>query len=48
MREIMGGAIRRLAIFLVVCLLGVFGLFAVFGQLRFGEKAQNYRPSSPT
>ena len=33
----------RLAIFLAVCLLGVFGLFAVFGQLRFGEKATAYR-----
>lgn len=26
-----------LAAFLAVCLLGVFRLFAVFGQLRFGE-----------
>ncbi len=37
----MRGRIRhdavRLAVFLAVCLLGVFGLFAVFGQLRFGE-----------
>ncbi|KWX63246.1 virulence factor Mce family protein [Mycobacterium sp. NAZ190054] len=33
----------RLGVFLAVCLLGVFGLFAVFGQLRFGEKAQQYR-----
>ena len=37
-----------LAIFLVVCLLGVFALFAVFGQLRFGEKHRPTRPSSPT
>ena len=29
-------------IFLVVCLLGVFALYAVFGQLRFGEKANTY------
>ena len=33
----------RLAVFLVVCLLGVFGLFAVFGNLRFGEKTNTYR-----
>ena len=33
----------RLAVFLAVCLLGVFGLFAVFGQLRFGEKATDYK-----
>ena len=25
-----------------MCLLGVFGLYAVFGQLRFGEKAHTY------
>jgi phospholipid/cholesterol/gamma-HCH transport system substrate-binding protein len=36
------GAIWRLSIFVVVCLLGMFSLFAVFGQLRF-EKAQTYR-----
>lgn len=33
----------RLAVFLLVCLLGVFGLFAVFGQLRFGEASNTYR-----
>lgn len=33
----------RLAVFLAVCLLGVFGLFAVFGQMRFGEKSHQYR-----
>lgn len=33
----------RLTLFLTVCLLGVFGLFAVFGQLRFGEKTENYQ-----
>jgi len=33
----------RLAVFLSVCLLGVFGLFAVFGQMRFGEKSHEYR-----
>ncbi|MCB0950514.1 MAG: virulence factor Mce family protein [Mycobacterium sp.] len=32
----------RLAAFLGVCLLGVFGLFAVFGQMRFGEKSHDY------
>jgi len=31
-----------LAVFLTVCLLGMFALFAVFGQLRF-EKSQLYR-----
>ncbi|MGB0963509.1 MAG: virulence factor Mce family protein [Mycobacterium sp.] len=33
----------RLAVFLTVCLVGVFGLFAVFGDLRFGEKTHEYR-----
>jgi phospholipid/cholesterol/gamma-HCH transport system substrate-binding protein len=33
----------RLTLFLTVCLLGVFGLFAVFGQLRFGEDTRNYQ-----
>lgn len=33
----------RLAVFLVVCLLGVFALFAVFGKLRFGEETSTYR-----
>lgn len=33
----------RLGVFLLVCLLGVFGLFAVFGQLRFGEETKSYR-----
>jgi len=47
MRESMRGVILRLAVFLVVCLLGVFGLYAVFGQMRFGEKAHTYRPRSP-
>jgi phospholipid/cholesterol/gamma-HCH transport system substrate-binding protein len=43
----MRGSLRRdavrLAVFLVVCLLGVFGLFAVFGQMRFGEETNSYR-----
>jgi phospholipid/cholesterol/gamma-HCH transport system substrate-binding protein len=42
MRESLGGVVLRLTVFLAVCLLGVFGLYAVFGQLRFGEKARNY------
>ena len=33
----------RLGIFLAVCLLGVFALYAVFGQLRFGENANTYK-----
>ncbi len=41
MKDNLGGAVWRLAIFLMVCLLGVFALFAVFGQLRF-EKARDY------
>ncbi|WP_145010575.1 MCE family protein [Mycobacterium marseillense] len=35
MRENLVGATWRLAIYLVVCLIGAFALFAVFGQLRF-------------
>jgi len=34
-RDNLGGAIWRLAIFVVVCLFGLFGLLAVFAQLRF-------------
>ena len=36
-------ALWRLGIFLGVCLLGVFALYAVFGQLRFGEKTHSYK-----
>jgi phospholipid/cholesterol/gamma-HCH transport system substrate-binding protein len=43
MKENMRGTVVRLAVFLAVCLLGVFGLYAVFGQLRFGEKTHTYR-----
>jgi phospholipid/cholesterol/gamma-HCH transport system substrate-binding protein len=32
----------RLAVFLSVCILGVFGLFAVFGQMRFGAVTKSY------
>ena len=42
MKEGLGGVVVRLTVFLAVCLLGVFGLYAVFGQLRFGEKARSY------
>src|SRR5690242_760914 len=43
MRENLRATVVRLAVFLTVCLLGVFGLYAVFGQLRFGEKTHTYR-----
>src|SRR5262245_657000 len=41
-RKLRGTAVR-LAVFLAVCLVGVFGLYAVFGQLRFGEKTHTYK-----
>src|SRR5579859_6957985 len=43
MKENLRGVFLRLVVFLAVCLLGVFGLYAVFGQLRFGEKAHSYQ-----
>jgi phospholipid/cholesterol/gamma-HCH transport system substrate-binding protein len=43
MKENLRATVVRLAVFLAVCLLGVFGLYAVFGQLRFGEKTHDYR-----
>jgi phospholipid/cholesterol/gamma-HCH transport system substrate-binding protein len=43
MKDHLAGAAWRLAIFLMVCILGVFALFAVFAQLRFGEKSNDYR-----
>jgi phospholipid/cholesterol/gamma-HCH transport system substrate-binding protein len=43
MKENLRGTVVRLAVFLAVCLVGVFGLYAVFGQLRFGEKTHTYR-----
>jgi phospholipid/cholesterol/gamma-HCH transport system substrate-binding protein len=43
MNEKLLGVTVRLAVFLAVCLLGVFALYAVFGQLRFGEKSHTYR-----
>jgi len=42
MRENLVGAIWRLAIYLVVCVLGAFALFAVFGQLRF-QSEKSYK-----
>lgn len=43
MKENLRATVVRLAVFLTVCLVGVFGLYAVFGQLRFGEKTHTYR-----
>ena len=43
MRESLRGVTLRLVAFLAVCLVGVFGLYAVFGQLRFGEKTHPYK-----
>lgn len=44
MRDNLAGAVWRVAVFLAVCLLFMFGLFAVFAQLRFqsekGYKAE--------
>jgi phospholipid/cholesterol/gamma-HCH transport system substrate-binding protein len=42
MRKNLRAVTVRLAVFLAVCALGVFGLYAVFGQLRFGEKTHSY------
>ncbi|KAA0080666.1 MCE family protein [Mycolicibacterium sp. P9-64] len=42
MKDNLAGATWRLAIFLVVCLVGVFALFAVFAQLRLGQKDIGY------
>ena len=42
MKDNLGGAIWRLAIFLAVCSFGIFSMFAIFGQLRFqSEKTYN-------
>jgi phospholipid/cholesterol/gamma-HCH transport system substrate-binding protein len=43
MKKNLRGVALRLAVFLAVCALGVFGLYAVFGQLRFGEKTHTYK-----
>jgi phospholipid/cholesterol/gamma-HCH transport system substrate-binding protein len=37
-RDNLGGAIWRLAIFLTVCVFGIFSMFAIFAQLRFQEE----------
>lgn len=42
MRENLAGALWRLAIYVVVCLIGGFALFAVFGQFRF-QAEKTYR-----
>lgn len=43
MKDNLRGAIWRLGVFLAVCVFGIFGLFAVFAQLRFGQKTHSYR-----
>ena len=37
MKQRVGGTLWRLAIFVTVCALGLFGLLATFAQLRFGD-----------
>jgi phospholipid/cholesterol/gamma-HCH transport system substrate-binding protein len=37
-RDNLAGAVWRLAIFMVVCLFGMFSIFAIFSQLRFGSE----------
>ncbi len=39
MRENLPGAIWRLAVFMVVCTLGLIAMLAIFAQLRFGEES---------
>jgi phospholipid/cholesterol/gamma-HCH transport system substrate-binding protein len=34
----LSGAVWRFGIFVLVCLLGMFAMFAIFGQLRFGDE----------
>ena len=38
MRDNLAGAIWRLAIFVLVCVLGIFAIFAIFAQLRFQDE----------
>ncbi|MBB5162888.1 virulence factor Mce family protein [Mycobacterium sp. AZCC_0083] len=38
MKDNLAGAVWRLAIFMVVCLFGIFSIFAIFSQLRFGTE----------
>ncbi|HTM85970.1 MAG TPA: MCE family protein [Mycobacterium sp.] len=42
MKDDLGGAIWRLAVFMAVCLFGMFAMFAVFANLRF-EAGKTYR-----
>ena len=42
MRDNLTGAVWRFAVFVVVCLIGMFTLFAIFAQLRF-DPANTYR-----
>ncbi|MCT7657146.1 MCE family protein [Mycobacterium deserti] len=42
MKDNLGGAIWRLAVFLTLCTFGIFAMFAIFGQMRFQpEKTYN-------
>jgi phospholipid/cholesterol/gamma-HCH transport system substrate-binding protein len=41
-KDNLAGAAWRLTVFLVVCALGIVMLFAVFAQLRFGQKTSSY------
>ncbi|MDT5238884.1 MAG: phospholipid/cholesterol/gamma-HCH transport system substrate-binding protein, partial [Mycobacterium sp.] len=38
MKDNLAGAVWRLVVFMVVCLFGIFAIFAVFSQLRFGAE----------
>ena len=40
MKDNLAGAVWRFAIFVVVCLLGIFALLAIFAQLRFEKDKQ--------
>ena len=42
MKDNLAAAAWRLVAFLTVCVLGIFALFAVFAQLRFGEQTRSY------
>ncbi|EHB55535.1 virulence factor Mce family protein [Mycolicibacterium rhodesiae JS60] len=42
MRDNLAGAVWRLAIFVMVCVLGIFAIFAIFAQLRF-QAEDTYR-----
>jgi phospholipid/cholesterol/gamma-HCH transport system substrate-binding protein len=41
-KDNLGGAVWRLAIFLTVCAFGIFAIFAIFGQIRF-QSEKTYR-----